>query len=79
MLTGLPWKQIPLADRGTEHGHGRTTPRVLKVTGIAAGIGFPYAMQVLQLTRAVIRPQDQTQTQRDRLRDQLAHGHRRHP
>lgn len=52
-LTELPWKQIPVADRGTDHGHGRQTTRVLKATGIAAGIGFPHAVQVLQLTRTV--------------------------
>jgi len=77
-LTGLPWKQMPVADRFTEHGNGRTTTRVLNATGIAVGIGFPYAMQV-QLTRTVTDHKDQTQTQPDRLRDQLAHGHRRHP
>lgn len=52
-LKELPWKQIPVADRSTEHSHGRTTKRVLKATEIAAGIGFPHAVQVLQLTRTV--------------------------
>ena len=52
-LKALPWKHIPVLDRSTEHGHGRTTKRVLKATEIAAGIAFPHAVQVLQLTRTV--------------------------
>jgi predicted transposase YbfD/YdcC len=52
-LKELPWKQVPVADRGTEHGHGRQTTRVLKATAIAAGIAFPHAVQVLQLTRSL--------------------------
>lgn len=50
-LKSLPWKQIPVLDRKTEHGHGRTTTRTLKAAEIAEGIGFPGAVQVLQLTR----------------------------
>ena len=50
-LKNLPWKQIPVLDRKTEHGHGRTTTRTLKAAEIAEGIGFPGAVQVLQLTR----------------------------
>lgn len=52
-LKSLPWKQIPILDSTTEHGHGRTAKRVLRATEIAAGIGFPGAVQVLQLTRTV--------------------------
>ena len=52
-LKELPWKQIPVADRSTENGHGRHSARVLKATEIATGIGFPHAVQVLQLTRTV--------------------------
>lgn len=52
-LKALPWKQVPILDRSTEHGHGRTTKRTLKTCEIAAGIGFPHAVQVLQLTRTV--------------------------
>ena len=52
-LKALPWKHIPVLNRSTEHGHGRTTKRVLKATEIAAGIAFPHAVQVLQLTRTV--------------------------
>ena len=50
-LKSLPWKRIPVLDRKTEHGHGRTTTRTLKAAEIAEGIGFPGAVQVLQLTR----------------------------
>jgi predicted transposase YbfD/YdcC len=50
-LKSLPWKQIPVLDRKTEHGHGRNTTRTLKAAEIAEGIGFPGAVQVLQLTR----------------------------
>ena len=57
-LKTLPWKQIPVLDRKTEHGHGRTTTRILKATEIAEGIGFPGAVQVLQLTRT--RTDDKT-------------------
>ena len=52
-LKSLPWKQIPILHSGTERGHGRTEKRSLKATEIAAGIRFPHAVQVLQLTRTV--------------------------
>ena len=42
-LKSLPWKQIQVLDRKTEHGHGRTTTRTLKAAEIAEGIGFPGA------------------------------------
>lgn len=52
-LKNLPWKQIPILDSSTEHGHGRTAKRVMRAAEIAEGIGFPGAFQVLQLTRTV--------------------------
>jgi predicted transposase YbfD/YdcC len=52
-LKSLPWKQIPILDTNTEHGHGRTAKRALRAAEIAEGIGFPGAVQVLQLTRTV--------------------------
>jgi predicted transposase YbfD/YdcC len=52
-LKTLPWKQIPVLDTSTEHGHGRTSTRALKATEITTGIGFPGAVQVLQLTRTI--------------------------
>jgi len=52
-LKELPWKQIPILDTSTEHGHGRSAKRILKATAIASGILFPHAAQVLRLTRTV--------------------------
>lgn len=52
-LKTLPWKQIPVLNRSVEHGHGRTAKRTLKATEVAAGIGFPHAVQVLRLSRTV--------------------------
>lgn len=52
-LKNLPWKQIPILDTSIEHTHGRTAKRMLKATEITGGIGFPGAVQVLQLTRTV--------------------------
>jgi predicted transposase YbfD/YdcC len=54
-LKALPWKQVPVLATDREHSHGRTATRTLKATEIAAGIGFPHAMQVLQLTRKTRR------------------------
>jgi len=54
-LKALPWKQVPVLATDRERGHGRTATRCLKATEIAAGIGFPHAVQVLQLTRKTRR------------------------
>ena len=54
-LKALPWKLIPVLSTDREHSHGRTATRTLKATEIAAGIGFPHAVQVLQLTRKTRR------------------------
>ena len=50
-LIALPWRQIPVADKTTDHGHGRTEFRSLKHTTVTAGIGFPGATTALQITR----------------------------
>ena len=50
-LKALPWQQVPVPATDREHSHGRTAARCLKATEIAVGIGFPHAVQVLQLTR----------------------------
>ena len=52
-LEALPWKQIPALSTDREHSHGRSATRT--ATEIAAGIGFPHAVQVLQLTRKTRR------------------------
>ncbi len=54
-LKALPWKQVPVLATDRERGHGRTATRSLKATEIAVGIGFPHAVQVLQLTRKTRR------------------------
>ena len=47
----LPWTDIPPLAASREHGHGRRDTRTLKATDVAAGIGFPGAVQLLGLTR----------------------------
>ena len=54
-LKALPWTLIPVLSTDREHSHGRTATRTLKATEITAGIGFPHAVQVLQLTRKTVR------------------------
>jgi predicted transposase YbfD/YdcC len=54
-LKALPWTQIPVLSTDREHSHGRGATRRLKATEITAGIGFPGAVQVLQLTRKTRR------------------------
>lgn len=52
-LAGLPWRQIPVADRRKERGHGRQEVRTLKVTALAGRqtLVFPHATQALRITR----------------------------
>jgi predicted transposase YbfD/YdcC len=42
-LACLPWKDVPVGHRETDHGHGRTVTRTYEVVTIAAGILFPHA------------------------------------
>lgn len=51
----MPCKQISVLSDDREHSHGRAARRTLKATEIAEGIDFPYAVQVLQLTRKTRR------------------------
>jgi predicted transposase YbfD/YdcC len=51
-LVGLPWRQIPVADRTCDRGHGRVETRRLQVTTVA-GLDFPHAAQALRITRRV--------------------------
>ena len=44
-----------MADRTYDKGHGRLESRAVKVTGVAAGIGFRYARQAVQVTRRTRR------------------------
>jgi predicted transposase YbfD/YdcC len=52
-LVGLPWRQIPIADRHEDRGHGRQETRTLKATALAGRqtLMFPHAAQALQITR----------------------------
>jgi predicted transposase YbfD/YdcC len=50
-LKALPWREIPVADNTRERGHGRLEWRTMKVTAVAAGLGFPHAAQVIQIVR----------------------------
>jgi predicted transposase YbfD/YdcC len=50
-LAGLPWRQVPVACRTREKGHGRAERRTLKVTAVAAGLAFPHAAQAIQIVR----------------------------
>jgi predicted transposase YbfD/YdcC len=50
-LAALPWKQLEVAHRWVETGHGRREIRTIKVLTIAEGIAFPRAAQAVQITR----------------------------
>ncbi len=50
-LKALPWRDVPVADRTGDRGHGRIERRTLKVTAVAAGLGFPHAAQAAQIIR----------------------------
>ena len=50
-LRSLPWKDVPRGHDEHDRGHGRTEKRVVKVVTVAAGLGFPYAAQAIQVTR----------------------------
>jgi len=51
-LKVLPWRDIPVADRTRDRGHGRAELRRLQVTTVA-GLDFPHAAQALRITRRV--------------------------
>jgi len=50
-LTGLPWSEVPIADLTVDKGHGRVEERIVKLTAVNAGIGFPDAALAVQITR----------------------------
>ncbi|WP_433258873.1 ISAs1 family transposase [Streptosporangium sp. CA-135522] len=52
-LKRLPWKQVPIADRQRDRGHGREERRTLKVLTVKAGLLFPHAAQAMQIKRQV--------------------------
>jgi len=50
-LKALPWRAVPVGDDTRDRGHGRVEWRTLKVTAVAAGLGFPHAAQAVQVIR----------------------------
>ncbi|WP_261565074.1 ISAs1 family transposase [Frankia gtarii] len=50
-LTALPWAQVRTTARAQDRGHGRAERRIVKATEVRAGIGFPHAVQAIQITR----------------------------
>jgi predicted transposase YbfD/YdcC len=46
----LTWHRVPVLARTRDRGHGRDELRTLKVVSVT-GFGFPYAAQVIQITR----------------------------
>jgi predicted transposase YbfD/YdcC len=51
-IQALPWSQVPDVHREPPHrSHGRTETRTLKVVTPMRGIRFPYARQVIRITR----------------------------
>ena len=50
-LTALPWREVPVGDDTHDRGHGRVERRTMKVTAVAAGLGFPHAAQAIQIIR----------------------------
>ncbi len=50
-LKALPWGEVPVGDDTRDRGHGRVEWRTLKVTAVAAGLGFPHAAQAVQVVR----------------------------
>jgi predicted transposase YbfD/YdcC len=52
-LRKLPWREVPLADRRVQTGHGRAEIRRLKVATVAGagGLPFPHAVQAVQIKR----------------------------
>lgn len=50
-LAALPWAEVPHSALDDSHGHGRVEQRTLQILTAARGIGFPYAKQVIRITR----------------------------
>jgi predicted transposase YbfD/YdcC len=81
-LGALPWRQVPVGDDTRDRGHGRVERRTLKVTAVAAGLGFPHAAQAVQIVRRR-RPLNATKGKkwfhRNHVRGHVAGCHRGKP
>jgi predicted transposase YbfD/YdcC len=59
-LRSLPWKDVPAGHVSDGRGHGRIEKRIIKAVTVAAGLAFPHAAQVIQVTRRTRRPGSRT-------------------
>nr|WP_232022811.1 ISAs1 family transposase [Mycobacterium pseudoshottsii] len=50
-ITALPWAEVPTAATDDSRGHGRVETRTPQIITAARGIGFPYAKQIIRITR----------------------------
>lgn len=50
-IKALPWADVPTTATDDDRGHGRVEKRTLQSLTVARGIGFPYAKQVVRITR----------------------------
>lgn len=51
-ITTLPWARVPIThSEGPDTSHGRIETRRIKTLTATRGIGFPYARQIVQITR----------------------------
>ena len=50
-LAKVPWRQVPVACRTRDKGHGRAERRTVKIAASAAGLAFPHAAQAIQIVR----------------------------
>ena len=50
-ITALLWADVPVVATDDTRGHGRIEHRALQILTTARGIGFPYAKQIIRITR----------------------------
>jgi predicted transposase YbfD/YdcC len=50
-IRALPWAEVEHNGVDESRGHGRVEHRSLQILTVAQGIGFPYAQQVIRVTR----------------------------
>lgn len=50
-VTALPWADVPVTATDHGRGHGRIEHRWFQIVTAPRGIGFPYAKQVVRITR----------------------------
>lgn len=50
-LKQLPWREVPLMDKTRATAHGRDEIRRVKTATVTRGLGFPQAVQAVQIVR----------------------------